>query len=561
MATPGCSRELSGAEMKEAQLIQIKITSAGLWSHNESESNAIDVPGLKTVTNKLENANVDGDGLTFLASKFWLNWVGSGTRRSKLAWKFWKTDTELLEHQAETSMSCQSSKPTVDDTVIKIDKERRSFPLSARETFKAAVFHFGKKWYKRLLFIWRHAVQLIRSFWKLWNLAGINLNIDIPKWLRILHLDRLNSYAVHSLEKRIKAFEPTYIYTMEKGYFLLPEEARSRHNIRTVNISISARHSCFGNRWQQLLINRIVGYDTILMNSILTSTGQGYLYNYQTKEFYNLSYAQLPPEGPAGFGDYLVTKCGVLMMSLFVFFTTTMSVSFTLRETQTRMLKFTGLFNPPRLLSELIEIGIKLSQLQSIIMVVNTSQVPALQRFMQHRRSQLQQPPDFHITSSTILASTLHITRLNTRNPGPVNTDLTTGTGLRPGSNPAMPANGEMDVSGLQEQSESENRAENPLQQADNGPNPGAMNAFSSLLLWILGGASSEGLNSFLSMFRDVREQGQVYAENRAHQKHQNQILQVHSAETGRDLVEHLFEVLALHFGSPLVSLAHFLLL
>uniref|UniRef100_A0A3Q7FZV4 Uncharacterized protein n=1 Tax=Solanum lycopersicum TaxID=4081 RepID=A0A3Q7FZV4_SOLLC len=39
--------------------------------------------------------------------------------------------------------------------------------------------------------------------------------------------------------------------------------------------------------------------------------------------------------------NYLVTKCGVLMMSLFVFFTTTMSVSFTLRETQTRMLKFT----------------------------------------------------------------------------------------------------------------------------------------------------------------------------------------------------------------------------
>ena len=44
------------------------------------------------------------------------------------------------------------------------------------------------------------------------------------------------------------------------------------------------------------------------------------------------------------FADYLVTKCGVLMMSLFVFFTTTMSVSFTLRETQTRMLKFTGQF-------------------------------------------------------------------------------------------------------------------------------------------------------------------------------------------------------------------------
>ena len=28
----------------------------------------------------------------------------------------------------------------------------------------------------------------------------------------------------------------------------------------------------------------------------------GYLYNFQTKEFYNLSYAQEPPEGPARFG-------------------------------------------------------------------------------------------------------------------------------------------------------------------------------------------------------------------------------------------------------------------
>jgi hypothetical protein len=43
------------------------------------------------------------------------------------------------------------------------------------------------------------------------------------------------------------------------------------------------------------------------------------------------------------FADYFVTKCGVLLMSLFVFFTITMSISFTLRETQSRMLRFTGL--------------------------------------------------------------------------------------------------------------------------------------------------------------------------------------------------------------------------
>uniref|UniRef100_A0A2N9FRF8 Uncharacterized protein n=1 Tax=Fagus sylvatica TaxID=28930 RepID=A0A2N9FRF8_FAGSY len=371
----------------------------------------------------------------------------------------------------------------------------------------------------------------------------------------------------------------------------------------------------------------------------------GYLFNYQTKEFYNLSYAQVPPEGPARFGDYLVTKCGVLMMSLFVFFTTTMSVSFTLRETQTRMLKFTvqlqhharhrlptfqlifvhvieslvfvpimiGIlfflfeFYDDQLLAFMVLILVWLSELFTLIsaymwpkvsaahaigewvrIVVrywyrhclhsltyydqylecpdtninevlssllfallsgfsylalstaaafmqhlilyfwNRFEVPALQRFMQNRRSQLQQHPDFHITSSTILASTLHITRLNMRNPGTVNADLTTGTGLRPGSDPAMPANGGLDGSGLQEQSENENSplqmpGQPNLQQAENGPNPGTMNSFSSLLLWILGGASSEGLNSFLSMFRDVREQGQVFAESPGQENRTNQ--------------------------------------
>lgn len=100
--------------------------------------------------------------------------------------------------------------------------------------------------------------------------------------------------AVQFLEKRSKAFEPTYSYTMEKvclyfhpyrfflalpvglqvlsvalplesflmychqgmfplqGYFLLPEAAKSRHNIRTINVSISARHPCLGNRLNSL---------------------------------------------------------------------------------------------------------------------------------------------------------------------------------------------------------------------------------------------------------------------------------------------------------------------
>ncbi|KAG4948205.1 hypothetical protein AAZX31_15G044100 [Glycine max] len=608
---PGCSSELSGVVTSEAQLIQIKITSAGLWSHNDSESNRIDPPETEIVKDKMEISDVSGDKLPFLASKLWWNWIGSGARRGKLVFKFWKTDTEFLEHQAETSTSNQNTRPVGEDAVIKIDKEDppKSFTLSAKETLKAAIIHFGKKWYRRISFIWRHTMQIIGSFQKLWNIAGVHLNLDIPKWMHILRLDRLNTNAVQWLNKKGKLFEPTYLYTMEKGYFLLPESAKSHHNIRTVNVSISAWHSCFGNRWQQLLINRFVGYDTILINSLLSSPGQGYLYNYQTKEFYNLSYAQEVPEGPARFGDYLVTKCGVLMMSLFVFFTTTMSVSFTLRETQTRMLKFTvqlqhharhrlptfqlifvhvieslvfvpimiGIlfflfeFYDDQLLAFMVLILVWLCELFTLISVRtpismkffprffllyflvfhiyffsyaygfsylalsttaafmqhlilyfwNRFEVPALQRYMQNRRSQLQQHPDFHITSSTILASTLHITRLNTRNQGLNNVDLATGAGLRPGFDQSMPQNGP-GVADPQDRSENNrDRVANPaqipgqadIQQAERGPNPGSMNSFSSLLLWILGGASSEGLNSFFSMFRDVREQGQVFNE------------------------------------------------
>ena len=141
-----------------------------MWSHNDSESNKTDPPETEIVKDKIGVSDVNGDELTFLASKFWWNWIGSGTRRGKLVFRFWKTDTEILEHQAETSTSSQNSRPVVEDAVVKINKEepRNSFALSAKETLKAAIIHFGKKWYRRISFIWRHTIQIIGNFQKLW---------------------------------------------------------------------------------------------------------------------------------------------------------------------------------------------------------------------------------------------------------------------------------------------------------------------------------------------------------------------------------------------------------
>ncbi|PKI53015.1 hypothetical protein CRG98_026595 [Punica granatum] len=157
-------------ETADAQLIHIKITSAGLWFRNETEFNEVDVP----VTEKL-----------------------SGARRGKVALKFWNIYTEPPEYQAETSYNGQNSNPVLEEGVGKASKEdpHYSFILSAKETLRAAVFHFGRKWHRRLSFIWRHVRPIAGSFWKLWNIAGVRLNLLVPRWLQVLPLDRLNSYA------------------------------------------------------------------------------------------------------------------------------------------------------------------------------------------------------------------------------------------------------------------------------------------------------------------------------------------------------------------------------
>lgn len=604
---PGCSSELQEIEASDAQLIQIKISSAPLWSQNVFESEVIDIHDKDIADEKHDVDPAEDEGPNLLSVKLWLDWISSGSSRGKSPLNFWKNHEKGLDSQPDDSSNSDSMIPLEEDVQKpKKDGSHGRFSISPKESLKAAFFHLGRKWYRRIYSVWGFTKRILGG---LWDISGIHLNLDVPKWLKILHLDKLNSYAVQWLGKRSKLSEPTYLYTVEKGYLLLPDEARLKHNILTINVSISAWHPCFGNRWQQLLINRLVGYDTILMNSLLNSAGHGYLYNYQTKEFYNLTYAQKQPENSARFGDYLVTKCGVLMMSLFVFFTTTMSVSFTLRETQTRMLKFTvqlqhhaqhrlptfqlifvhvieslvfvpimiGIlfflfeFYDDQLLAFMVLILVWLCELFTLISVRtpismkffprffllyflvfhiyffsyaygfsylalsttsafmqhlilyfwNRFEVPALQRYVQTRRSRFQQHPGFHITSSTILASTLHITRLNTRNQAPVNTDLPSQPVVRTGLSPARPVNGATEFSVVEGQADTEqpDSLENPLhlggqpdlQQPEASGNPGSMNSFSSLLLWILGGASSEGLNSLLSIFRDVREHGQAF--------------------------------------------------
>ncbi|KAG6534997.1 hypothetical protein ZIOFF_008911 [Zingiber officinale] len=322
---PGCASELSGVKFGEAQLVQIKITTAGLWTRNSSEWNSLELQRGHFKENT-GGPDIAEDGITIFSTKFWSNWLGSGSRRSKLIFKSWKNDKELLVPVLKASSIIELSSFLSD---------------SYEDEEEASLFKHCLSIYRRMRSLMNfiafiHVVDLFT-----WKRAGWYPFLDFLECLWLFRFGDLKSLPARYLEKKSRAIEPIYLYTTEKGYFLLPEVAKSHHNIQTVNITISAQSSCFGNRWQQRLINTFVGYDTILMNTLLSSPGHGYLYNYQTKAFYDLSYGQEASDGPTRFGEYLVTKSGVLLMSLFVFFTTTMSVSFTLRETQSRMLRFT----------------------------------------------------------------------------------------------------------------------------------------------------------------------------------------------------------------------------
>lgn len=169
----------------------LQITSAGLWLLNGSGSNVTDVLGVETATTTVEVANVDEDELTFSAANFWLNWIGSNAWKSNLAFKFRKPDSKLLD-QVESSGNSQSSKSVADDAVIKINEEElHNFPLSAKETFKAAIVHCGKKWCKRLSFIWRCIIQIFGSFQQIW--VGI-INISLECLIKIFHK---TSFSLH----------------------------------------------------------------------------------------------------------------------------------------------------------------------------------------------------------------------------------------------------------------------------------------------------------------------------------------------------------------------------
>ena len=133
-------------------------------------------------------------------------------------------------------------------------------------------------------------------------------------------IDPVHSDSVHSTEDVIKV----------------------NYNFINVELFIDPNSSCFDfipNKW---MFNSIIGHDTLTILWIWKIYGEkGFLYNLDTKQFYDL---KVPiPKPSDNILNKILFKMNAVGSTIFLFFSTSSLVSYTLRETQARMLKFTYL--------------------------------------------------------------------------------------------------------------------------------------------------------------------------------------------------------------------------
>lgn len=155
--------------------------------------------------------------------------------------------------------------------------------------------------------------------------------------------------------------EPThdnvrFSYSLEKAYLLLSPELCEIHDVEAQYVQVSRTDAqCFGEPFLQTLIFSWFQPDTVMTNWLLgTYKTRGFIYNPRTKVMTDLSQFQSlafnsKEHDRSPFFDFklirrikqLIMKTTIIFKTSFLFFITTTLVSFTLRETQARMLDFT----------------------------------------------------------------------------------------------------------------------------------------------------------------------------------------------------------------------------
>ncbi|EGZ22244.1 hypothetical protein PHYSODRAFT_256213 [Phytophthora sojae] len=144
-----------------------------------------------------------------------------------------------------------------------------------------------------------------------------------------------------------------FVYAPQKSLFALLEHADAlQTDVRmdTLYLPMSAR--CFELRWFDelplwtLIRDRVVGYDTILVNQLIRQYGaRGFFYREDSRVVVDMSYGVFNPAAAAqSWLRFVAMKFKILHTILFLFFVFTALVAFVLIETQKRMITFAALF-------------------------------------------------------------------------------------------------------------------------------------------------------------------------------------------------------------------------
>eukprot|EP00511_Aplanochytrium_stocchinoi_P006675 CAMPEP_0204837114 /NCGR_PEP_ID=MMETSP1346-20131115/27197_1 /ASSEMBLY_ACC=CAM_ASM_000771 /TAXON_ID=215587 /ORGANISM="Aplanochytrium stocchinoi, Strain GSBS06" /LENGTH=541 /DNA_ID=CAMNT_0051972383 /DNA_START=206 /DNA_END=1831 /DNA_ORIENTATION=- len=142
--------------------------------------------------------------------------------------------------------------------------------------------------------------------------------------------------------------DPTYIFSLERGYLLLNKTLRETHGISEHVLDLDTE--CFSFPWLTFVLDNFVGYDTIVMNSFIDFYGDnGYLMSTMSRKIFSLrsaghsAVAVREREVEVGTVDafmIVTTRLKIVCMTFFLIFITTSLAHDMFCATQERVLRF-----------------------------------------------------------------------------------------------------------------------------------------------------------------------------------------------------------------------------
>lgn len=141
-------------------------------------------------------------------------------------------------------------------------------------------------------------------------------------------------------------FNIEYSYSKRRGYLMLNDDDPILESLSVQYIIVSPEDlRCFGDGALQFLVWELgMGWNTILMNWLLVFNKPdevSFIRHTKTQRLQEIAIPSIKTSGFQSFARATMTKLGVLVQTSFLFFFCTTLVSFTLNETQERMLQFT----------------------------------------------------------------------------------------------------------------------------------------------------------------------------------------------------------------------------